>query len=436
MPITPRTYRGMRDHLPQAMRLRSYITTTITDVLCRYGFEELSTPIIEYAETIEGKVGDEEKLLFRLQFGDSALALRYDQTVSLARVVAQYEHAITLPFKRYALGQSYRGERPARGRYREFWQLDVDIVGVDNPIADAEIIAIVTESLHALGFTGARTLLNHREILSGMARVAGVAEQAAAGVYRAIDKLDKIGLDGVRGELITYAISPEAVEKIVQFISLAGDTSAVLDQVADLLSSDAPASAAVANLRQIIVALQDLGVDPGRYAVAPALARGLSYYTGCVFEAVLDTPPMGSLMGGGRYDNLVGMFSKRSLPTVGVAFGIERLHDLMEELNMGPPTERLVDAYVTIFSAQLAAESLRLAGELRAAGFSTLTAYTPGKLGNQFKEADRKGAIIALVVGPDDLAAGVVQLKDLRSGVQQSSPRAEIIAALSQILKG
>ena len=430
MPITPRTYKGMRDHLPEAMRLRRFINDTIIAVMEQYGFEPLATPIIEYTETLAGKIGEEEKLLFRLQFGDDQIALRYDQTVPLARVIAQYESKITLPFKRYALGQSFRGERQQRGRYREFWQLDADIVGVDSPIADAEIIAIVSHSLAALGFTGAKVLINHREILSGLARVAGVGDDAAGGVYRAIDKLDKIGPDGVRGELHKSGISEQAADQILSFVSIDGDVEQVLAAMERVLGGDDLAGAAVRNLRDITAILPHLGVDPKTYSVSPSLARGLAYYTGCVFEAVLDSPPMGSLMGGGRYDNLVGTFSKRSLPTVGLAFGIERLHDLMTELNMGPREERTIDAYVTVFNADLLAESLRLATELRAAGFAVLTAYATPKLTNQFKEADRKAARYALVLGPDDLAAGVVQLKDLRSGQQQAIARNAIIGAM------
>lgn len=430
MPITPRNSKGMRDFLPEAMRLRRFITDTIIGVMERYGFEALSTPIVEYGETLEGKIGEDEKLLFRIQSGDDKLALRYDQTVPLARVVAQHEGKITLPFKRYALGQSYRGERQQRGRYREFWQLDADIVGVDSPLADAEIIAIVSQSLQKLGFGGAKIVINHREILSGLARVAGVDAEAAGGVYRAIDKLDKVGLDGVRGELLKSGISAAASDQILAFISLSGDSATVLNAMERTLAGDATALAAIGNLRAITAALHDLGIDPATYTVAPSLARGLAYYTGCVFEAVLDSPPMGSLLGGGRYDDLIGMFSKRSLPTVGVAFGIERLYDLMLELNMGPREERTIDAYVTIFSADLTGESLALAQEFRNAGFSVLTAYSTPKLTNQFKEADRKGARFALVLGPDDLAAGVVQLKDLRSGTQQAVARSAIVAAL------
>ena len=430
----PQSYKGMRDHLPEAMRLRNFITDTLIGILEHYGFEPLSTPIVEYAETLEGKFGDEEKLLFRWQQSRNELALRYDQTVPLARVIAAHAGTLEFPFKRYALGPSYRGERPQRGRYREFWQLDADIVGVDSPVADGEIIAIVVECLRALGFTRARMLINHREILSGIARAAGVAEQAAAGVYRAIDKLDKIGPQGVHDELLQSGVSPAAALRVGEFITLDGSPQAVLKAMDAALQGDAAALAAVQNLREILTVVEALGIPAEAVTVAPALARGLSYYTGCVFEAVLDEPPMGSLLGGGRYDQLVGMFSKQSFPTVGFAFGIERLYDLMVELEMGPREERSIDAYVTMFDQNLQVNTLKLASELRQAGIATLTAYTPEKLGKQFKEADRKGARFALVVGPDDLAAGVVQLKNLITGDQEPIARAEIVAALHERL--
>src|SRR5689334_3672876 len=199
----PQNIKGMRDHLPEAMILRQYIMRTLTTVFERHGFEPLQTPILEYAETLEGKIGDEERLIYRFEDqGGRRLALRYDQTVPLARVVAQYQGQIVFPWRRYAIGQSYRGERPARGRYREFWQADVDIVGVASPIADAELIALLTDALTALGFRGFTTQLNHRQILGGMGRTAGLDDAAAAGIYRAIDKLDNIGPDGVRQELL------------------------------------------------------------------------------------------------------------------------------------------------------------------------------------------------------------------------------------------
>ncbi|GIV95418.1 MAG: histidine--tRNA ligase [Herpetosiphonaceae bacterium] len=432
MPVKPQTYRGMRDHLPRAMILRQFIIDTLTRVFELHGFEPLSTPIIEYAETLEGKIGDEEKLLFRFQdHGGREVALRYDQTVPLARVVAQYPNEIVLPFKRYAIGPSYRGERPQRGRYREFWQADIDIVGSASPLADAEIIAVISEALTALGFKGFRTLINHRDLLSGLARVAGVDEEQAAGIYRAIDKLDKIGPEGVREELLKYGLAADSVERILEFVQIEGAPDEVLAELAPIFAGDTRAAAALENLRAITSTLEEMGVDPATYVLAPRLARGLSYYTGAVFETVVDEPPMGSLLGGGRYDELIGLFSNRPLPTVGLAFGIERLHDVMEELGMGPGRSTVADAYVTLFSPELIGESLKLAAELRAAGVRTLTALEPGGLGKQFKEADRKGVPFALVLGPDELARGEIQLKNLRTGEQRSLPRSEAIAELA-----
>jgi histidyl-tRNA synthetase len=432
MSTKPQNIKGMRDHLPEAMILRHYIVDTLTHVFERYGFEPLQTPLIEYAETLEGKIGDDEKLIYRFEdHGGRKVALRYDQTVPLARVVAQYEGQLILPWRRYAIGQSYRGERPGRGRYRELWQADVDIVGSASPLADAEIIAILTESLAALGFTGYTTLLNHRQVLGGIARVAGLAEDAAAGIYRAIDKLDKIGPDGVRTELLNSGVGAQAAARILDLIMLRGAPFDVLEALSEQLASDERALAALENLRAIIVHLQELMVPPAAYSVVPHLARGLSYYTGVVFESVIETPPMGSLLGGGRYDNLIGAFAGHAIPTVGLAFGIERLHDLMEELGLGPLTRMIAEAFVTLFGPDLAGAALQLAHELRAAGLKIETALDAReKLSKQFKYADRKRIPYALVVGPDELARGEVVLKDLRNGSQSSIPRATVVETL------
>lgn len=427
----PQNIKGMRDHLPEAMILRQYIIRTLTTVFERHGFEPLQTPILEYAETLEGKIGDEERLIYRFEDqGGRRLALRYDQTVPLARVVAQYQGQLVFPWRRYAIGQSYRGERPARGRYREFWQADVDIVGSASPLADAEIITVLTEALQALGFTSFTTLLNHRQVLGGIARVSGLDEEAAGGVYRAIDKLDKIGPEGVREELIKGGVHAEAAARILDLVLLEGTTADVLESLSDRLSGDERAMRGLENLRDITRYLSEIGLPPERYAVAPRLARGLSYYTGVVFETVVDNPPMGSLLGGGRYDELVGMFAGQSIPTVGLAFGIERLHDVMAELGMGPQSATLAEVFVTLFPETVGA-ALRLATELRAAGINVETALNPDeKLGRQFKYADRRGIPLALVLGPDELARNEVVLRDMRTGEQRSVPHAEIVAAV------
>ncbi|KPV51556.1 histidyl-tRNA synthetase [Kouleothrix aurantiaca] len=428
----PQNFKGMRDHLPAAMILRQHIIATLSSVFERHGFEPLQTPIIEYARTLEGKIGDEEKLIYHFETaGGDKVALRYDQTVPLARVIAQYQGQLVFPWRRYAIGQSYRGERQQRGRYREFWQADIDIIGSASPIADAEIIAVLTESLQALGFSGFTTQINHRQILAGVARASGLDEAAAGGVYRAIDKLDKIGPDGVREELLKSGVAADAAARILEMVLLNGAPSDVLAELSERLSGDERAQGALENLRAILAYLPELGVPANTYAVSPQLARGLSYYTGVVFESVLESPPMGSLLGGGRYDELVGAFAGRPIPTVGLAFGIERLHDLMEELGMGPASRTVAQVFVTLFDRERAPASLALARDLRAAGFKVETALDAGdKLGKQFKYADQRGIPFALVLGPDDLARGEVVVKNLRSGEQRSVARDDVAAAL------
>ncbi|MEY3989511.1 MAG: hypothetical protein RI985_592 [Chloroflexota bacterium] len=435
MSTKPQNVKGMRDLLPQAMMLRQHIIGTLREVFERYGFEPLQTPTLEHAETLEGKLGDEERLIYRFEdHGGRKLAMRYDQTVPLARVVAQYQSQLQMPWRRYAVGASYRGERTQRGRYREFYQADVDIVGSSSPVADAEIIAVLTDALTALGFDNFVTLLSHRQILGGIARVSGLDEAAAGGVYRAIDKLDKIGPDGVRTELMNSGVSADACDRILHLVSLSGDSDTVLDALATALAGDERAQAAIVNLREIIAAATAMGVPSNRYAVAPRLARGLSYYTGMVCEAVVESPPMGSLLGGGRYDDLIGLFADRSLPTVGIAFGLDRLHDVMEELGMGP-RGAMADVYVTIFNQESMAANLALAHQLRAAGFKVEhTLDASERLGKQLKTADQRGIAFAVVQGPDEQAAGEVVVRDLKSGNQHRFKSSELANGLRGLI--
>jgi histidyl-tRNA synthetase len=432
MAVKAQTYKGMKDYLPRDMRLRQFIVATLAEAAERYGFEPMQTPIVEYEATLAGKLGDDEKLIYRMQYGDDKLALRYDQTVSLARVVAQYPNEIVLPFRRYAFGPSYRGERQQRGRYREFYQFDLDIVGVDSRVADAEVVAVICEALTRLGFTGFKVLLNHREVLSALARVVGVSDEQAGQVYRVIDKFDKIGVEGVRTELINSGVGADAAARIVEFIAIEGDPQTVLAMMRDVLKDDPRGAAAVDDIQAVVQLLADQGVSAMAYAVAPRLARGLSYYTGLVFEAVIENPPIGSLIGGGRYDKLIGSFAGRDVPTVGTAFGIERLQIVMTELGLQPQISSAPRVYITLFGPELVAESLKLAQELRAAGIPVVTALQSDKLGKQFKEADQKGVPYALVLGPDELTRGEVVVKNLRSGEQQSVPRDRVFAFVQQ----
>jgi len=435
MSTKPQNVKGMRDLLPPAMMLRQHIIQTLRSVFERYGFEPLQTPTLEHAETLEGKLGDEERLIYRFEdHGGRKLAMRYDQTVPLARVVAQYQSQLQLPWRRYAVGASYRGERTQRGRYREFYQADVDIVGSASPVADAEIIAVLTDALSALGFDNFVTLLSHRQILGGIARVSGLDEAAAGSVYRAIDKLDKIGADGVRGELMNSGVSAAACDRILHLVSLTGDSDSVLDALATALTGDERAQAAIINLREIIAAATAMGVPSTRYAVAPRLARGLSYYTGMVCEAVVESPPMGSLLGGGRYDDLIGLFAEKSLPTVGIAFGLDRLHDVMEELGMGPQGA-MADVFVTVFNSDCMAGNLAIAHQLRAAGLKVEVALdSTERLGKQLQTADRRGIALAVVQGPDEQAAGAVVVRDLKSGTQHRFDHTTLVDGLRSLL--
>jgi histidyl-tRNA synthetase len=437
MSTKPQNVKGMRDLLPPAMMLRQHIIQTLRNVFERYGFEPLQTPTLEHAETLEGKLGDEERLIYRFEdHGGRKLAMRYDQTVPLARVVAQYQSQLQLPWRRYAVGASYRGERTQRGRYREFYQADVDIVGSASPVADAEIIAVLTDALSALGFDNFVTLLSHRQILGGIARVSGLDEAAAGSVYRAIDKLDKIGADGVRSELMNSGVSAAACDRILHLVSLNGDSESVLNALASALVGDERAQAAIVNLREIIAAASAMGVPSNRYAVAPRLARGLSYYTGMVCEAVVESPPMGSLLGGGRYDDLIGLFAEKSLPTVGIAFGLDRLHDVMEELGMGPQGA-MADVFVTVFNSDCMAGNLAIAHQLRAAGLKVEVALDSAeRLGKQLQTADRRGIALAVVQGPDEQAAGEVVVRDLKSGTQHRFNRTTLVDGLRGLLAG
>ena len=437
MSTKPQNVKGMRDLLPPAMMLRQHIIQTLRNVFERYGFEPLQTPTLEHAETLEGKLGDEERLIYRFEdHGGRKLAMRYDQTVPLARVVAQYQSQLQLPWRRYAVGASYRGERTQRGRYREFYQADVDIVGSASPVADAEIIAVLTDALSALGFDNFVTLLSHRQILGGIARVSGLDEAAAGSVYRAIDKLDKIGADGVRSELMNSGVSAAACDRILHLVSLNGDSESVLNALATALVGDERAQAAIVNLREIIAAASAMGVPSNRYAVAPRLARGLSYYTGMVCEAVVESPPMGSLLGGGRYDDLIGLFAEKSLPTVGIAFGLDRLHDVMEELGMGPQGA-MADVFVTVFNSDCMAGNLAIAHQLRAAGLKVEVALDSAeRLGKQLQTADRRGIALAVVQGPDEQAAGEVVVRDLKSGTQHRFNRTTLVDGLRSLLAG
>ncbi|MEC8425211.1 MAG: histidine--tRNA ligase [Myxococcota bacterium] len=414
--------KGMRDLLPPDMRRRLHVIDTVRRVFTSYGFEPLETPAMERIETLTGKYGDEgDKLIFKVlkrgaggERGEVDQALRYDLTVPLARVIAM-NPGLPLPFRRYQVEPVWRADRPQKGRFRQFLQCDVDIVGTESELAEAECLAVVDASLTALGFTDHVIRLNDRRLLRGMAADIGAADQEVA-LITAIDKIDKIGRPGVAEELAGRGFKSAQIDRV--FALLDGAPVPGCEDV-------------VAGLERIQALCLALGVPAGRVRVDPTLARGLDYYTGPVFETQLPDSGVGSVSGGGRYDGLVGMFSGRDIPAVGVSLGLARILLVMEERGMFPDLDRSIDVFVTVFDAQRAPDALIAARAFRAAGQRVEVSYKPGKLGKQFKLAHKRGARFVVVVGPDEAAANAVQLKDMTSGEQTTLPLDEAVARVS-----
>lgn len=437
--VQPRLPKGMRDFLPAEMIKRDYVFGIVREVFHLYGFEPLSTPVMELRETLMGKYGeDAEKLIYNAAHagGKEELALRYDLTVPLARVVGMHENALTFPFKRYQLAPVWRGERPQRGRYREFYQCDVDIVGVPDMSADAEVVGVVVTALQRLGFTGFQVKINNRKLLTAIGMFAGVEGQQLADLYRSVDKFDKIGADGVREEMVQRGVDATAVDRIMSLLVHTDPTADKLGIIEDAMGHLPQAAEGLNELRQLAHHLNSAGVPRQNLDYDFTMVRGLSYYTGPIFETVITQANIGSVSGGGRYDGLIGLFRKDSLPTTGVSLGIERLIDVMDELNMYPASisGTVVEAYVTVFSPETRADSTAIAAELRAAGIRTELALQDKKLGQQFGLADKRGVPLVVIAGPEELSAGMVKLKRLRDAYEISVPRPDLATHVRALL--
>ena len=437
--IAPRAPKGFRDFLPQTMLRRNYVIGSIKEVFHRFGFEPIDTPVLELRDTLFGKYGeDAEQLIFSAQHGRSKrepLAMRYDLTVPLARLVAQYESQLSLPFKRYHIAPVFRGERPQRGRYREFWQCDADTVGVANISADAEIVIMMRQILERLGFPQFVIKINHRGLLTAIGEFSGLPAAQLPDLYRSVDKFDKIGADGVRQELVQRGIAAEAVSRMMDLIQARQPGANSLDLIADAIGPDANG---LSDLRQLANLLDDAELPPERYDFDFTMARGLGYYTGPIFETVISQPNLGSVTGGGRYDNLIGMFRRQSLPTTGTSFGLERIIDLMDELDLYPAElgGTLVQALVAVFSPDTRGASMRIADMLRGAGINTELYLESRKLGRQIAYADKKGIALVAIAGPQEIEAGAVKLRRLRDGHELTATLAELPALARKLLAG
>ena len=414
----------MRDFLPEDVRRRDYVIGVIEHVYRRYGFEPLETPALENIETLTGKYGEEgNKLIFKVlrrgaqeSSGDTDLALRYDLTVPLARVVAEHRGRLPKFFKRYQIQPVWRADRPARARFREFYQCDVDAIGSTSPVVEVEMLAAISEVLQGLGFSDFQIQLNHRVLLTALLDAAGIAPALHATALVAIDKLDKIGRDGVRDDMVARGVPVAAAATCLG----AFEDVEVFDRLIAGTDSGAAARRNVAEILHLAAAT----TAAGHVTLTPRLARGLSYYTGAIMEvAVPDLA--GSLGGGGRYDGLIGMFSGEQIPACGFSLGLERIIVVMTERGMFPAeiATAAADVMVTLFEGEPIEEGLRLAHELRAAGLRVDLYPEPDKLGKQFKYAGLRGVTFVTIAGADERARGQVTLKNMLTGEQQAVSR-------------
>ena len=430
--------RGMRDFLPEDVRRREYVIGIVKKVYERYGYEPLETPAVENIETLMGKYGDEgNQLIFKILMrgeheasGKADLALRYDLTVPLARVIAHHQAKLPRLFKRYQIQPVWRADRPARGRFREFYQCDVDFLGSSSPVVEAELCAAVSDALTELGFADFKIRLNHRQLLTSILNLVGVPEAQHGSALIAIDKLDKVGVDGVAAEFEQRRI-PVAAQALIDRIrgfqakptSMAG-------------AFDEPGEQAWRNVAQIVYLTAGTSAER-RIELDLSLARGLSYYTGAIME--INVPDLaGSLGGGGRYDNLVGMFLDQSVPACGFSLGLERILVVMGERGMFPSSVATTpaDVMVAVFDPKDLDSALRAAGVLREAGLRVLVYPEPDKIGKQIKYADSRGIPFVAILGSDEIANGTLTVKHLAAKTQniyeQGSAGAAIVKELKQ----
>ena len=421
---------GTRDFLPDEVRRREHVIGVVRAVYEKYGFEPLETPAFENIETLMGKYGEEgTKLIFKIlkrgeheKSGEADLALRYDLTVPLARVVAEYQGRVLTVFKRYQIQPVWRADRPARGRFREFYQCDIDAIGSTSPVVDAEILGAVAEILSTLGFHDFVIRLNHRRVLTALLEQAGVPQSQHGDALVALDKLDKIGPDGVAREFADRGIAESAGVKALSYFG-ATDLAAIL-----------PGHEAIDNL-SAIVRLAGQTPAAGRIRIDPSLARGLSYYTGAIMEIAVEG--IGSLGGGGRYDNLIGMFLGRDVPACGFSLGLERIIVVMTERNMFPAAvaQGVVDVVVTFLDDDSRDDALRLATELRGASFRVdVFPEASRKFEKPLKYASARGATLMAIFGENERAKGEVSVRHLTTRQQTAVRRADALAFVRQHL--
>jgi len=435
--ITPKILKGFRDYLPEKMILREKIINTVKEVYERFGFLPLETPALEYAETLLGKYGEEaDKLVYRFRdYGGREIALRYDLTVPLARVVAIYPE-LPKPFKRYQIAPVWRAEKPQKGRFREFIQCDVDIVGTSSMRADAEIVNVMYETMQALGFNNFVIQINNRKILDGLISNLKIDKSKSLIIFRILDKLEKIGKEKVKQELIENGLKVKEAEKILKFIQPKGSNREILNKLKKSFSNGSKTIGGIKELESILNYSKALGIPEKNLKINLSIVRGLDYYTGPVFETILpDCRGVGSVFGGGRFDNLIGMFLGKAIPAVGVSLGVDRIFSAMEMLKMFPEKTTISQILVTVFDKSTEKRSLKLANELRKSGINTEIYLGRGNLSKQLKYVDKKGIPFAIIFGPKEMKEKVFIIKILETGEQIKVKSKELLEKLKKIIK-
>lgn len=430
--IKPGIPKGTRDFLPQQMKQRLEVMKVIREVYEKHGFLPIETPAIENIETLMGKYGEEgDQLLFKILMrgakaasGQCDLGLRYDLTVPLSRFVAMHQNDIGRVFKRYQMQPVFRADRPGRGRFREFYQCDIDMIGAPAPVPEIELLHAVSDVFKALKFDKLVIRINDRRILRAMIAVSGIDESLETTAITAIDKLDKIGADGVLKELAQRGIRAESSEKLLSFLERDVDNASTLGRMEGLFVDCDSAQQAIRELR-VIVEASSFFDDGVAVRVSPELARGLNYYTGAIFEIQAEGLNS-SIAGGGRYDRLIGMFSGRDIPAVGISLGFERICVIMEERGMFQSVESSVDVVAAPGSLSALNAAVRFSSFVRNLGYSAEVYPGFDKLAKQFKYANERQAKFVAVFGEDELAQNAVSIKNMETGEQKTMPLAEV----------
>ena len=452
----PTIPKGTRDFSPEEVRKRNYIVQKIQEAFQRYGFQPIETPSFERTETLMGKYGEEgDRLIFRiLDAGDflkevpqeifqeqnsqkmvsyiSGKALRYDLTVPFARYVVQHQNEITFPFKRYQIQPVWRADRPQKGRYREFYQCDADVVGANGLWQEVEFVQLYDTVFSSLSLKGVTIKMNHRKILSGFAQMIEAPEKLVDFTV-ALDKLDKIGKEKVEEEMLQRGISAEAIAKIQPVFALKGSFQEKIIQLKELLSNSPIGLEGVADLEFIYQTVQELGLQAATLELDVTLARGLNYYTGTIFEVA---PPkevaLGSIGGGGRYDELTEIFGLRGMSGIGISFGLDRIYLVMNQMDLFPQfLEGGLEILCVNFGNQEALEAFKLVQQLRAKGYKAELYPESTKLKKQLAYADSRQVKYVILIGEEELSQGKAVLKNMQTGIQETYPIGQVQEMIS-----